>query len=88
LGFCKKGEGGKFIEDGQPYIGGKVPINVDGGLKSKGHPLGATGVSMTVEITRQLRGEAGKRQVPGAEVGLSHNVGETGQYCMVHIYKR
>ncbi len=88
LGFCKKGEGGKFIEEGQSYIGGKVPVNVDGGLKSKGHPLGATGVSMTVEITKQLRGEAGKRQVPNAEIGLTHNVGETGQYCMVHIYHR
>jgi len=88
LGFCKKGEGGKFIEEGQSYIGGKVPVNVDGGLKSKGHPLGATGVSMTVEITRQLRGEAGKPQAPNAEIGLTHNVGETGQYCMVHIYQR
>jgi len=88
LGFCKKGEGGKFIEEGQSYIGGKVPINVDGGLKSKGHPLGATGVSMTVEIVKQLRGEAGKRQVSGAEIGLAHNVGETGQYCMVHVFKR
>jgi len=88
LGFCKKGEGGKFIEDKQSYIGGKKPVNVDGGLKAKGHPLGATGVSMTVEITRQLRGEAGKRQVGGAEIGLSHNVGETGQYCFVHVYSR
>ncbi len=88
LGFCKKGEGGKFIEDGQSYLGGEVPINVDGGLKSKGHPLGATGVSMTVEIVKQLRGEAGSRQVPGTEVGLTHNVGETGQYCFVHIFKR
>jgi acetyl-CoA C-acetyltransferase len=88
LGFCKKGEGGKFIEEGQSYIGGKVPINVDGGLKSKGHPLGATGVSMTVEIVKQLRGEAGKRQVNAAEIGLTHNVGETGQYCFVHVFKR
>jgi len=88
LGFCEKGEGGKFIEEGQSYIGGKVPVNVDGGLKSKGHPLGATGISMTVEITTQLRGEADKRQVSGAEIGLTHNVGETGQYCFVHIYTR
>jgi len=88
LGFCKKGEGGKFIEDRQSYIGGKTPVNVDGGLKAKGHPLGATGVSMTVEITRQLRGEAGKRQVGGAEIGLSHNIGETGQYCFIHVYSR
>jgi len=88
LGFCKKGEGGKFIEDGRSYIDGKMPVNVDGGLKSKGHPLGATGVSMTYEIVKQLRGEAGKRQVNGAEVGLTHNVGETGQYCFVHIFER
>jgi acetyl-CoA C-acetyltransferase len=88
LGFCKKGEGGNFIEEGQSYIGGKIPINIDGGLKSKGHPLGATGVSMTVEITKQLRGEAGKRQVAGAEIGLSHNIGEAGQYCFVHVYSR
>jgi len=88
LGFCKKGEGGKFIEEKQSYIGGKTPVNTDGGLKSKGHPLGATGVSMTIEITKQLRGEAGKRQVNGAEIGLSHNIGQTGQYCFVHIYSR
>lgn len=88
LGFCKKGEGGKFIEEGQSYIGGRTPVNIDGGLKSKGHPLGATGVSMAVEITKQLRGEAGDRQVSGAEIGLSHNVGETGQFAFVHIYVR
>ncbi len=88
LGFCKKGEGGRFIEEGQSYIGGKTPINIDGGLKSKGHPLGATGVSMTAEITKQLRGEAGKRQVNGAKIGLSHNIGEVGQYCFVHVYSR
>ena len=88
LGFCKKGEGGKFIEEKQSYIGGKIPINVDGGLKSKGHPLGATGVSMTVEITKQLRGEAGKRQVNRAEIGLSQNIGDVGQYCFVHVYSR
>lgn len=88
LGFCKKGEGGKFIEEGQSYIGGRIPVNVDGGLKSKGHPLGATGVSMTFEIVKQLRGETGNRQVSDAEIGLTHNVGETGQYCFVHVYKR
>lgn len=88
LGFCKKGEGGKLIQEGQTHIGGKIPVNVDGGLKAKGHPLGATGVAMTVEAVRQLRGEAGQRQVGNAEVALSHNVGETGQYCFVHIYTR
>jgi len=88
LGFCEKGEGGRFIEEGESYIGGRTPVNVDGGLKSKGHPLGATGVSMAVEITKQLRGEADNRQVSGAEIGLSHNVGETGQFAFVHIYVR
>jgi len=88
LGFCPKGKGGSFIEDKQSYIGGKTPVNVDGGLKAKGHPVGATGVSMTVEIVKQLRGQAGKRQVSGAEIGLTHNVGGIGQYCFVHILRR
>ena len=86
LGFCEKGQGGKFIEEKQSYIDGKTPVNVDGGLKAKGHPVGATGVSMTTEIVKQLRGEAGKRQV-NAEVGLTHNVGGIGQYCFVHILR-
>ncbi len=88
LGFCKKGEGGKFIADRQSYIGGKVAVNVDGGLKAKGHPIGATGVSMTYEIAKQLRGEAGERQVPNADVGLTHNVGGIGQYCFVQVLRR
>jgi len=88
LCFCKKGEGGKFIEEKQTYIGGKTPINVDGGLKAKGHPTGATGCGMTYEIVRQLRGDAGRRQVKGAEIGMSHNVGAHGTYCAVHIYRR
>jgi acetyl-CoA C-acetyltransferase len=88
LGFCKKGQGGKFIEDKQTWIGGKVAVNVDGGLKAKGHPIGATGVSMTVEIAKQLRGEAGERQVPDADIGLTHNVGGIGQYCFVQVLRR
>ena len=88
LGFCKKGEGGKFIEEKQSYIGGKIAVNVDGGLKAKGHPIGATGVSMTYEIAKQLRGEAGERQVPNADVGLTHNVGGIGQYCFVQVLRR
>jgi acetyl-CoA C-acetyltransferase len=88
LGFCSPGEGGKFIEEEQSYIGGKIPVNVDGGLKSKGHPVGATGVAQCVELTKQLRGECGKRQVDGAEIGLSHNVGQTGQFANVIIYSR
>lgn len=88
LGFCEKGEGGKLIEAKETYVNGKIPVNVDGGLKSKGHPLGATGVSMAIEITKQLRGDAGERQVKNAEIGLAHNVGGTGQVVAVHIFRR
>ena len=88
LGFCKPGEGGKFIEEEQSYIGGQTPVNVDGGLKSKGHPIGATGVSQCVELAKQLRGECDRRQVDGAEIALSHNVGQTGQFANVIIYTR
>jgi acetyl-CoA C-acetyltransferase len=88
LGFCKKGEGGPFVADRQTYVGGKVAVNVDGGLKAKGHPIGATGLSMTYEIAKQLRGEAGERQVPDADIGLTHNVGGIGQYCFVQVMKR
>ena len=88
LGFCKKGEGGKLTEQGETSIGGKIPINTGGGLKGKGHPVGATGIAQAVEIVLQLRGEAGKRQVNGAEVGLTHNVGGSGGTAVVHIFKR
>ena len=88
LGFCPKGEGGAFIEARETYIGGKIPVNVDGGLKSKGHPVGATGVAMAVEITKQLRGECGSRQVPNAEIGMTHNVGGNGQVVGVTIYRK
>ena len=89
LGFCAKGDGGRYIADRMPYIGGGgVAVNVDGGLKAKGHPIGATGVSQAVEVIRQLRGGCGERQVPDADVGLTHNVGGIGQYCFVHVYKR
>jgi len=88
LGFCEKGQGGKFIDDEQTYIGGKIPVNVDGGLKTKGHPIGATGTSMFVEGFKQLRAQADKRQVSGAEVALTHNIGGIGQYCFVGILRR
>jgi len=90
LGFCPKGEGAKLLRDGQTEIGGKIPVNVDGGLKAKGHPIGATGVSMVVEISKQLRGEAGgKRQASIKNgVGLVHNVGGTGHYCYVTVLSR
>jgi acetyl-CoA C-acetyltransferase len=88
LGFCAKGEGGRFIANKRSFIGGDVAVNVDGGLKAKGHPIGATGVSMAYEIVTQLRGSAGARQVPGADVGLTHNVGGIGQYTFVHVFRR
>jgi acetyl-CoA C-acetyltransferase len=89
LGFCKKGEASKLIRDGQTEIGGRIPVNLDGGLKAKGHPIGATGVSMAVEITKQLRNEAGKRQAPIKNgIGLVHNVGGTGHYAYVTVLSR
>jgi acetyl-CoA C-acetyltransferase len=88
LGFCAKGEGGRFIADKRSYIGGDVAVNVDGGLKAKGHPIGATGVSMAYEVVTQLRGEAGERQVSNADVGLTHNVGGIGQYTFVHLFRK
>jgi acetyl-CoA C-acetyltransferase len=92
LGFCKPGEGGKLIEEGQTYIGGRIPVNVDGGLLSKGHPIGATGGSQVRTIVHQLRGDAYKihpdLQVKGAEVGLVHNVGGVGLYANVLIFRR
>ena len=85
LGFCKKGEGGKFVESGATALGGRIPINTSGGLKARGHPLGATGIAQAVEIVYQLRGKAGQRQVKDAKIGLTHNVGGTGGTCLVHV---
>lgn len=75
LGFCKQGEGLNLVRSGATAIGGRIPVNPSGGLLSKGHPLGATGVAQIVEIVEQLRGEAGARQVEGAKVGLTHCTG-------------
>lgn len=91
IGLCKKGEGTKLIREGQTEIGGKIPVNMDGGLKAKGHPIGTTGCSMIYELTRQLRQEAVEktRQVPLKNyIGLAHNVGGTGHYCYVTILQR
>ena len=90
IGFCAKGEAVKLLREGQTEIGGKIPVNMDGGLKSKGHPIGTTGCSMMYEVTKQLRGEAEKgRQVPlKNNIGLAHNVGGTGHYCYVTILRR
>lgn len=89
LGFVPPGHGHGAVMDGLTALNGPKPINTSGGLKSKGHPVGATGVGQVVEIWKQLRGEAGARQVPGdPALGLSHNVGGTGQTCTVHIFER
>jgi len=88
LGFCKPGKGGSFVEECATKIGGKIPVNTSGGLKSKGHPVGATGVGQAYEIYLQLTGQAEKRQVEGAEIGLSHNVGGSGATASVHVYRR
>jgi len=88
LGFAKIGEGGKLIDEGVTELGGKIPVNTSGGLKAKGHPVGATGVAQIIEIVLQLRGEAGKRQVSNAEIGLTQNIGGSGASCVVHILSR
>jgi len=88
LGFFKKGEAAKAIEEGRTQINGDVSVNTSGGLKGCGHPVGATGIKQAVEITWQLRGEAEGRQVDGAEIGLTHNVGGSGATAVVHILKR
>jgi acetyl-CoA C-acetyltransferase len=90
LGFFKAGEGYRATEEGLTARDGTRPINTSGGLKSKGHPVGASGVGQVVEIWTQMRGEAGPRQVPGKEIrlALAHNVGATGGTCVVHIFQR
>ena len=87
LGFCRVGEGGKLAERGETKLGGKIPINTSGGLKAKGHPVGATGTGQAYEIYLQLTGRAEKRQVKDARVGLTHNVGGSGATATVHIYR-
>jgi len=90
LGFAQRGEGGRFAREGQGIINqGSVAVNASGGLKSKGHPLGATGTGQVVEVFKQLRGQVeSQRQVKDAEVGLTHNVGGSGATCAVHVFGR
>ncbi|MHA1863217.1 MAG: thiolase domain-containing protein [Candidatus Thorarchaeota archaeon] len=88
VGIAKKGEGGKALEEGITNIGGKFPVNTSGGLKARGHPIGATGVAQIVELALQLRGDAEKRQVDGVEKGLAVNIGGTGATSIVHILGR
>jgi acetyl-CoA C-acetyltransferase len=88
LRFCRRGEGYKLIREEQTYIGGKIPVNVDGGLKAKGHPIGATGVSQAVEAYKQLlqKAEPGRQADINKGRWLAHNVGGTGHYSYVTIY--
>jgi acetyl-CoA C-acetyltransferase len=85
LGFVKKGEGGKAVENKITTLDGELPVNTSGGLKAKGHPVGATGVAQLAEIVMQLRGDADQRQVKDARIGLAHNVGAGGASAVVHI---
>ena len=87
LGLCKEGEAEKFIWDGDNTYGGKFVTNPSGGLLSKGHPLGATGLAQCTELVWQLRGQAGERQVPNVKVALQHNLG-LGGACVVTMYRR
>lgn len=85
LGFVEKGKGGPFVESGATALDGKIPVNASGGLKSKGHPVGATGIAQIIEVVHQLRGESGDRQVKDAKIGLTQNMGGSGASAVVHI---
>ena len=87
LGLCEDGEAGRLIDEGEVELGGRIPVNVSGGLLSKGHPLGATGIANIYEVCTHLRGEAGERQVEGAKVGLTHVIG-LGSACGIHILEK
>ncbi|QLG27634.1 thiolase domain-containing protein [Halorarum halophilum] len=87
LGFCERGESGAYVRRGATEPDGERPVNLSGGLKSKGHPIGATGTGQVVEVFKQLRGEAGDRGVTGLECGLTHNVGGSGGAVAVHVYE-
>jgi acetyl-CoA C-acetyltransferase len=87
LGFMEPGKGGEGAREGITDLGGKIPVNVSGGLKSKGHPVGATGVAQAVTIVEQLRGEAGELQVEGARIGMAQNMGGSGASSVVHIFQ-
>jgi len=89
LGFFEKGKAARAITSGKTKLGGSGPIiNTSGGLKACGHPVGATGVKQIVEIYNQLKGIAGRKQVEGAKIGLTHNVGGSGATAVVHILKK
>lgn len=87
LSLVDRGNGGPAAREGLTALGGRIPVNTSGGLKSKGHPVGATGVAQAIEIFRQLRGEAGERQVENARIGLTQNMGGSGASSVVHIFQ-
>ena len=87
LGLCAEGEAGRMIDEGEVALGGRIPVNVSGGLLSKGHPLGATGIANIYEVSTHLRGEAGGRQVEGARIGMTHVIG-LGSACGIHILEK
>ncbi len=88
LGFADPGKGGELIRSGKINLDGEMPINPSGGLKAKGHPISATGLAQIYEITNQLRGNCGERQVKNAKIGLTHNIGGAGGSATVHIFKK
>ncbi|MDE0191929.1 MAG: thiolase family protein [Gammaproteobacteria bacterium] len=87
LGLCEDGEAGRLIDDGEVALGGRIPVNVSGGLLSKGHPLGATGIANIYEVSTHLRGAAGQRQVDAARIGMTHVIG-LGSACGIHILEK
>ena len=87
LGFVERGKGKDAAREGITDLGGKIPVNVSGGLKSKGHPVGATGIAQAVTVIEQLRGEGGEVQVEGAKIGLAQNMGGSGASSVVHIFQ-
>lgn len=87
LGFFPKGKGALAVAEGKTAANGEIPINVSGGLKAKGHPIGATGLSQIYEVVTQLRGEGGARQLKKADIGLTHNIGGTAATCVVSIFR-
>ena len=87
LGLCKQGDAKDMIRGNATQLGGEIPVNVSGGLLSCGHPVGATGVRMVVEVANHLRGEAGERQVENAKIGMTHVIG-LGSACGIHILEK
>jgi acetyl-CoA C-acetyltransferase len=88
LGFCPKGQGGKITLEGETALDGKIPVNPSGGLKAKGHPVGATGIYQVIEIYHQLLSDAGKRQIDKNDIGVAHNIGGSGATCVVNVFAK